>query len=167
MWSYIRVTMLERDKYQVKPWSSVYFHHWISKTWWWSIVSWKGSHSCIDEDEKLTILAFLLQFQADEQHNATPIRGGSKYGKRKTKESTGWRVMPFYAPTILPSPQHVHEKNFDTILGWRRSFSWSYCIVWGSTIPNLLWRKILSMFGFPSIQKLMLLWGWLHFDTMR
>ena len=38
-----------------------------------------------EEEENMTILACLLQLQAEEAANAAPKRGGSKPGRRKTK----------------------------------------------------------------------------------
>jgi hypothetical protein len=39
-----------------------------------------------EEEEHLTIIAALPQLQADELSNVVPSRGGSKLGRRKTKE---------------------------------------------------------------------------------
>jgi hypothetical protein len=47
----------------------------------------------VNEDEQLTILVCHLQLQAGELNNVAPGRGGSNFGRRKSKGRRGWRVM--------------------------------------------------------------------------
>jgi hypothetical protein len=43
-------------------------------------------NAAADEDDHLKILACLLQLQANQLRNVAPSFGGSKFGRRKSKE---------------------------------------------------------------------------------
>jgi hypothetical protein len=71
-----------------------------------------------DQDEHFTILAALLQIQADDLHNAAATCGGSNFGIRdRTRNGRGWRSMPCYTLIILPTMHRLAERNFAADLG--------------------------------------------------
>jgi hypothetical protein len=54
-----------------------------------------------NQDEHLTILVVLLQLQANDLRNVPPTRGGSKFGRRKSKERHMIRFIACYMPIIF------------------------------------------------------------------